>query len=402
MRFVGAHSVRWIIAGCIALAGAGLALLDAGVNVFYRTNPGLVLAVNPAEPRALPLTIDALILSGQRRQPSAQDTALLRQALHTMPFSSRILRQLAMSYSFEGRAPESVKLLDMANRVSRRDLLTEAMLSDAAARRGDPEAAMRHMDAALSTNRRAATVIFPLLARAMPYPDFGAVAARYLGRPWADEFLLYAAQNGFAENARKIAVTYPPAQREERFADFRGELLPHLVTEGHAASAFDYARKMAGRDGSFLTNPDLTQATANPVFAPLSWRLINGEGIYAELVGTGVLVSIDPGSRGVALERLFQLSPGTWQIAVNRSQVENGEQLLTEWRVDCLVGKTAQPVGAFPMPTTGAQARFARSITLTRSCDALRVGLFVHNLDDQRESEFRLDGFSLAQSRGSR
>jgi hypothetical protein len=370
------------------------------MSVISRTNPGLVLAVDSTEPRALPLLIDLHIFGARPRKPTPAERAQLQDALRQWPLSSRILRQIAMSYDFEARTPKSGELLALADRVSRRDLLTEVLSSEVAARKADAPGAMRHLNAALSTSRRASTVIFPLLTKALADPTLRPVMAQYLTQSWGDDFLYFAAQNGPAKNAMDVALAYPPAQHEERFARFRGELLTHLVDEGHAGLAFDYARQVAGANARFLGAAGFAKDTVDPAFAPLTWQLTNGNGIYGELLGGALQVSADPGARGVALQRLFQLKPGSWRLALTSEGLASADELKAEWRFDCLSGAAATPVATLPMAVTSAKSRFAGALAVPANCEAVRLVHSVNNLDEQETAELKLDGLSLERAGG--
>jgi hypothetical protein len=300
-----------------------------------------------------------------------------------------------MSYDFDGRTSKSGQLLALADRVSRRDLLTEVLMSQAAARKADASGALRHLNAALSTSSRASTVIFPLLTKVLSDPMLRPVTAHYLAQSWGDDFLYFAVQNGPAQNAMDVALAYPPAQHEGRFARFRGELIAHLVVDGQSALAFDYARRVTGANAGFLATPGFSKDTVKPAFAPLTWRPTNSSGIYGELLGDAVRLSADPGAHGVALERLFELKPGAWRFAVDSEGLAGADQLKVDWQFDCLAPGGAGPIAKLAMPVASAQARFGGALTVPANCQAVRVTLSVDNLDEQETAELRLENLSL-------
>jgi len=394
--------IRWLswIFAAVAVVFAGFALRDAAVNVFSRSNPSLALAISPGDPRALPLLMDRAAFAGQAERARIDQAAQLRRGLRDMPLSARILRLVAAADS-QSQPERAATMLAISGQVSRRDMLTEVLLADAYARTGDAAGSIRHLNTALSTSPGAGDLAFPFLVQLLAEPEFRPMIAQYVDQPWGDEFLYFAAQHGPAANALEVALRNPVAQSEGRFARFRAELLPHLVSQGDAGLAFDYVRRLKGPSAPVLADPGFAGASADPAFAPLSWALTNKDGVYADLIGQrGVLLSADPGVRGVAVERIFELAPGTWQFTVHRTLVERARQAQAGWQFSCASGTDSRSLALAEMPLSETEDTVRTRFNVPRECGAVRIALQVHNLDDQRVLELRLDELTLRRVEG--
>ncbi len=382
---------RWILGG-LALLCTGFAARDALTAVFSRSNPALVLSIDPADPRAMPLMMETLALGNG--EPPARATERLRRGLATMPLSSRALRLLGETPEFQRPPERGARLLALAGNVSRRDKLTQVRLAEAALIRADAKGTMQHINAALSTSRSAHELLFPLLTQALRDREFRPTVAQYVDHIWGDEFLYFAAQNGDSANVLDLALRNPAVQREDRFAAFRGELIGHLVADGRTPLAVSYARRVMGSDAPVTVDPRFSAATTDPRLAPLSWRLTNNGGLFGDATASGAHLSADPGARGTALERVMALAPGRWSLASTVEQVAASRGFRAEWHANCVVGRSSRSLAIGPASPRAARLTF----TVPESCEAVRLSVMLYNPDDQNAGELRITGLALTHS----
>jgi hypothetical protein len=121
----------------------------------------------------------------------------------------------------------------------------------------------------------------------------------------------------------------------------------------------------------------------------------NSGGVYASLAAPAVVVDIDPASTGVALERIFALKPGSYTIAATTRATDLSEDLTADWQVECLRGKEKTVLGHAEAPLASSAQRDRLSLRVDDLCEAVRVALTVHNLDDQRDAEVEVSNFAL-------
>lgn len=382
--------------GVLVVALACFAWLDATAAAMYRINPDLVLKIKPGDPRSLNVAVDRRTLSeGGITQPSPQEAAALREALLERPLSVSILRQLAMAEQIEARTPHAARLLDISNRISRRDLLTELLLSERAARANRPVESLRHFDAALSTNAEASSLMFGPLARTLEQPDFRPYVARHLDRPWGPAFLDAAVRTARSTDLLATVVQNPAVQQQERFRRFRGDLISRLVNEGYPALAFEYAAKGPEAEAAPIKVVGFTRATTDARLGPLLWRMANAGGVYSSLSGSTVVVDVDPASTGNAVERLFALPPGSYALAASTRVTDHSENLSADWQVACLARGKARLLARSAAPLGSREGAVRAPFRIDESCQAVRIALVVHNLDDQRDAEIEITHFAI-------
>jgi hypothetical protein len=383
-----------ILVGVVALIAAYFAWVDAGATVLYRINPGFVLSIEPGDPRSLSAAVDRRTLAERLTQPSSDEVRQLREALQERPLSASILRQLAVADEVEGRTPKAARLLDLAHRVSRRDLLTQLLLSNLAVRSGRPDAAMRHFAAVLSAKPAASSLLFPPLTETVREERFQPVIARYLDWEWGPAFLDYAVRHADPADLLATVLQNGQVQREDRFRRFRGDLIVSLVNAQRPGLAFDYAGKLAERESAPIKVAGFTAETIDPGLGPLLWRLSNTNGIYASLAGPAVVVDIEPASTGVAVERIFALREGTYVMSVTGKATDLIANLAGEWLVEC-ADKGKKVLGRLETGFASEAQRVRLPIRVDQTCEAIRVSLSLRNLDDQAAGEVELSNFEL-------
>jgi len=394
--------LRWrgLLLALGALILAGIAGYDAALSVLSRSSPSLALSIGPTDARTLQRVAEDPRLAGSLAGTGLIGPSQIRSALYDMPLSARLLRYLATVDEGQENPAQSARLLAISGQVSRRDFLGEILLADAAARADDAPRAMMHINAALSTSRNAADLVFPFLLQLLSDPSFRPIIAQYVEQPWGDEFLYFAAQRGVAADALEVALSNAVVQKEARYARFNSELITHLIDEGRTVQAFDYVERLKGPETPLLVEPGFSQATVDPASAPLSWALTNADGIYADLGGSsGVVLSADAGARGIALQRVLKLAPGSWQLRAERTVLQRVDLADAEWQFSCSSAGSSSSLGSADIPLTGQpvaaiQARF----TLPSSCPAVRISLFLHNLDDQKSLDLELSKLTIVRS----
>ena len=322
----------------------------------------------------------------------------MRRALLDRPLSGTILRQLAMADQLEARTSYAKRLLELSNRVSRRYLLTELLLSQHAALANKPAESLRHFDAALSTHSKASPLLFPPLANTLVDPVFRPYVAGYLTRQWAPAFLDHAVRTQNPTHVLSTVEKNSAVQREERFRRFRGDLVTRLVNEGHPKLAFAYAAKAPKAESAPIEVVGFTKASTDPSLGPLLWRLSNTNGIYSSLSGDAVLVDIDAASTGNAVERIFALGPGVYAVTATTKVIDRTDGLGGEWIAACLSSGEAKVIARASVRLAESDGVTRMPIRIDRSCEAALIALKLRNLDDQRDAEIEIGSFAIEKS----
>lgn len=381
------------LTAAVALAAAW----QATAMAMHGPNPGLIVALDRTNPLALPKIVDQLsAIDNKPGMPRENLVGPVRTALARQPLIPRALRQLAAWEEAQDQPRAARALLDIGARVGRRDPLLNIMLAKDAARQGDGPLALSHLDAALSTFPEADREVYPLLTQSLPDRSLRDELKRYMDRPWAEPFMLYAAQNGDPEAVLDLALSAPRVQTSGKYERVRSELISHLVSGGASDEAVAYVRRVAPRPGA-LAEVGVTAATTAPLFAPVTWRLTNDNGLYVTATGGKLIVSLDPAARGRVLERVFDLPAGRHVLSVASSVPGASDHpVIATWTAGCLRGETESPIGS-------REGRIASGSTtlpfvVPAGCDTVRITLDLVSRSDQHPVEYTIDSIRLAKT----
>lgn len=387
---------RRLVFGVATAAIAAVAAWQATAMTMSGPNPAMIVAIDGTNPRALPLVVDQLsAVDGKPGMPREAVLPQIRGALERKPLTTRALRQLAAWEEAQGRMDSSRALLDVGARVGRRDPLLNIMLAKDAARSGDGPVVLRHLDAALSTFPEANREVFPLLTQALVDPGLREGLKLYMGRPWAEPFMLFAAQNGDPVAVLDLALSAPRVQSSPKYERFRSELVSNLVGKGASGRAIAYVQRTAAPSAD-LTGAGISLATTNPLFAPVTWRLRNDNGIYVSAEAERLLVSVDPAARGNAIERVFALTPGRYTLSAISTAPQAAEQVVGTWSATCLRGKSGDIFASRETRISSGPAVLQFSVPA--GCDAVRLSLDLVSRNDQQATEYTIDSLRLSKA----
>lgn len=383
----------------LALVGAGLAARDAIANVYARRAPELALRANPVQPRALTTLIDArMAMPDARIALTLADLDAIHEALRRNPLQPGLVRLLGIGAELDRKPEQAAALITLANRISRRDVLTELWMVENAVRRNEIDEALKHYDIALTTSESIRPVLFPVLTNALSEPSIRSAIAPYLAvaRPWRQGFLAYATANG---KPAEVAVTLVTA-RATRAAALRAvqtDLLSRFVAAGDVGGALGHARRLPGGTPARFAAMGFTQETLDPAFQPLSWTLYNDADVEAVVDEDHRLqIRVAPERQAVAAMRVMRLQAGTYDIDQQFS-FAGALPLNAQWEWHC-VGATSRKIGELPIPIRGGSFTHRSRITVPASCDGVRILLIAGGAESQEDSVMTIEHLEVAPS----
>lgn len=174
------------------LAAFAVLVGASGVAAALRSTPEAALNFNPYDARALAEYASELLLGGQGKVTDrGQALIYAREALArdaTLPVAWRTLALISSE-----RPYESVRLLRIAETLSRRDVPTQLALLEHQVQKGDILGALRHYEIILNVSTAYDQVLFPVLAAASKEAPIRGALSRQLLRAtlWRRRFLSY-------------------------------------------------------------------------------------------------------------------------------------------------------------------------------------------------------------------
>jgi hypothetical protein len=384
----------------LVLGLALLAGLRAAGAALREDDPEQALRLNANDALALVFSMDRRLvqLGGVAHDPAAL-TATARRALKSEPLSPSALRQIGLAADAANDHNRARDLMQISNRVSRRDLGAHAwMIADRAAA-GDIAGVLDHYDLALSTDDRAAALLLPALSAALVDPQIRSALLPFIGkaRPWMAGFLGYAiANNARPQDLADLVMARGGLPGEPGYGARETQLLKQLVAKAQYAAAYRYGHSLRGGRASALSEAGFTEQTMDPALVPLTWQLTDQPEVRARRDDASRLaVLAASNARGVAASRVLFLRPGAYQFTQAIAPLPQTEPAPLTWELHCLPSGPSDLIWRQVVPASQSATRYRSAIIIPAQCQAQKLSLIITGRDLQSESGVRLGPVTL-------
>lgn len=308
---------RWLVAAPVALLLIGTVGLNSLAHIGKAA--GACPIKHPAfcSPRALqaPVTRD-LGRDGQLDDRANADR-LGRTAINMGAVNPVAIRNLALASTDDSKA---LQLMRLADRVSRRDGMTQAWLIEEAARRGDLSTTLSHFDALFRTMPAASAPFMQQMGLALGDPKFRKAMIPYasLKNPWFGS-LGAAIMSGVA-SVRFYGLylagvpSLPDSEQQRRHYD---EVLSRLAREGQYDVVRRLYPRLPGSDRSAMRSAGLP-VPKQVAYRPVTWALQSDGAVGAEMARSdkpGLIVYAESGASGDVASKLMFLAPGRYRLS---------------------------------------------------------------------------------------
>ena len=309
----------------------------ASLNVPQLVATSSLLRVRKAE-RALSSAHPVLGLSGDMKVAAQAE-------LRTEPLDATAMRQLAMLANSR-QQDAGREITTAAERITRRDLATQFMLLDAAARGGQSATALVHYDRALSLNPAAGEKLFPILAGAVVEPQIRVELARYAGQPWFAAFVNSALASKADPSALlDLLLRAKPRLSAEDKDGIASGLARQLISEGQFAAARDVIGQLSGNLAAAINDFSFSTQTTDPRLGSLGWTFANDDAVETTLGASGRLdLRIASEQSGAVAERVTLLAPGNYAMTQVLTYPADAPHARITWDAHCLDGPTKQSI----------------------------------------------------------
>jgi tetratricopeptide (TPR) repeat protein len=332
-----------IVIGAVSILAATGALVTSAQIILRERAPDFAVRFF-ADPDASLILLEREI----GRDPSAVgSTSALNTivaALREDPTSPRGLQLLALHAASRGHVARAMKLAELAEGLSRRELTVQLLLMEQAVARQDIDGALMHYDRALRVSDAAKPVLFPVLSSAITDPDIARVTAQYLRAdvPWANAFINFAMRAGEegASNVARLLARVKPAQIAHLDASIAPWLLARLVKMDDIDGARQILPRILTANGNSASAVGMAPVDFLPAIGPFAWTTGSDSDSYAEVtVGKGdtrnILVFAAARRSGTPLTRTLLLSPGTYRLDFQSQIEERNPSSSARWIMTC-------------------------------------------------------------------
>lgn len=386
--------VMAVIAGLLAYR----AYDDAHFAHLRATDTSAANKVRPTDGTALAKALEARLQS-QSDTPFTIDD--LKAGLVGTPLSRGLLRLVAIKAEAGGDSAKADKAMGLSNAISRRDAVTQLWLIERSVQNQDMAGALRHYHAALAVHPELGPVLFPILTKALSFPEVRKALAPYIARQtrWSAGFLNFAVTQGNPVDVAQLVMPIGNSLRGGSYEATHAKLLARLVERGDFAIATNVAQVVIPQFKKMtLTSFAIDESTTDKRLGALAWSLAEGKGILASTNGAGgVDIDIDPLSRGiVALRTMAVLAGRDYKLSQTIRGGESGSaDMSLDWQGLCVSSQETRVIWQQKLPIQRRMQRLESTISVPADCKGVQFVLSARGPDAQQAGNVGLENLDL-------
>lgn len=385
--------MRSALASAIVAFGYG-AVTFSLAQVQVKTDPASAHRLAPYDGRVTARL--AVALTGSDRSASDRQRAekLAKISLQQDPTAVGAVSVLGIGAQLRGDLTSARRLFRYAEKLSRRDAITQLWAIEDAVARGDVKGALRHYDITLRTKPAMAGTLYPVLTAASSEPLIRRELIRTLAAkpPWSDSFISFVVANGKDPQAiaslfaslREVDVSIPQAARSS--------VIGTLLVNGATNQAWAYyILSTPGVHRSGSRDPRFTAQLEVPT--PLDWVAISDGGVSSN-IGHGVFDFSVPASVGGPLLQQTQLLPaGEYRLDGHGEGIDQAENARPFWVLTCSDGRE---LGRVNMPNSNqAGGNFGGTLRVPADCPMQALTLVARPSESVGGLSARIDRIEL-------
>lgn len=362
------------------------------VNIVASANPKMALSFDANSPVALVAAADALALRGMSADQAGPFDRMARSSVSAQALNPRALRLLAMTPDPAMRDAKRWALLDLSQRLSRREIGTQLLLIEKYAQTDAIAATLKHYDLALTTDQGSRDTLFPILAAAIEDPAINKEFSNYLAshHPWIDPFIRFKLETDKGSNVLVDAANAARVKPQgAAFAEMKQHLFERSVRTGNYAAARTFQRRYAFSDASLLTSASFSPGAKSSMDAILRWRLFELPYMVPEIGRSAptspyrLSVATSSSARGTVAAKLLLMPPGRYRVDIAYGDVKLTSATVATWTLRC-IGAAADSV-IWSSNAAGRAPTFS-VVAIPSQCGAQDLELALSSGPDQDES----------------
>lgn len=399
------HPVKAVLGALLAVVACYVAYRswdDARYAYLRGSNAIAAQAVRPSDAFALGKLFDERLQKRPDSRMSAHEGQLIRTALTNAPLSRALLRIIAGQASLAGDTASADKAINLSNAISRRDALTQLWLIERSVQANDMNEAVRHYNAALSVHPELGQALYPILAKAIAFPEVRAAIAPYLERQarWSASFLEAALAQAQPNDIALLILPVGDVVRGEAYDETNAKLIGRLVDLGD----FTMAEKLAtavvpGLKPGTLRPLAVDRTSTDKRLGKIGWTLAEDGQILASANEMGGLdLDVAPLSRGPAASRTVPVAGGkTYVLAqtIRGSDAPQGDAATLNWQAFCVPAEPEVLVWQQTLPNPDRTQRYESRIEVPAACKGLEFVLNARGPEGSQAAHVALESFDL-------
>lgn len=398
--WVGGLAVRAMLA--LAAAGCAVPAYRYAEVATLRANAPLDASrIAPHDAKALANALGSRFDSNPEFKPSARDLADIRATLVEQPLEPKLLGILGLAYEASGGPKRATEVMGVANRASRRDVVSQLYLIESASASGDVQATLRHYNVALLTHPELRETLLPILAAAITFPEVRSAVLPYLKSrvDWSWAFLRVASEKSSVADLKSLLSQVKGIASDPLNYASLSTVLRRAALEGSREDLAFFANYLVpGLRFEVLLDFGVNSRTTDPRLGTLAWNFPAVENIALERDGDqAITINADPLARGVVAVRDFLLEGGrAYHLNQNVSFAAEQSRPTLRWTAAC-ARSNADPIPFWDQVQVNTHNAPAprNTFTVPADCKLIRMALIIEGPDGQVPASVTLDKLEL-------
>jgi hypothetical protein len=356
--------------------------MQALVRINAQDNSEFALHISPYDAFALTKVSDINIASNPKHALPPVLKKKILTALRGQAISAASIRTLGMLAAKDLQKDYATKLFETAEKISRRELLTQIMLIEAALASTEASKAIKHYDTMLRTSAVSRELLLPKLIAATGSPELLPLIAKVLndGPEWRYEF--YGQLMEKSPAIENVATLYQSlyGTKGSFHKAATADLINRLIEKKHFAIAQSIYEKVKLKSGKNILNFD-----RNADYQPFDWKFTNTAYIYTSLekyeddnkYSEHLYFQINDGGPKIIARKLVRLRPSYYTISAQTKEVSGAKFPDIYWTVTCVNGTellNKAPITAsgsgFLLPNSDCEAQWISISAITQLTEA--------------------------------
>ena len=356
-----------IFIGLLGIVFSYLTLANAISNIHAKTNPDRALFFWQNDEAQLAKT-DQFLTTLDEKPVREKLVVLTRKSVQDSSLNAGVIRNYALAKMYDGNQLDTAAVLNVAQRVSRRDLGTQLQLATSAANGNDLDKALRHYSIALSTHVASHELIFPVLLQAIGSKLIDTSFRDVIStKPlWANEFISFVlAQGNGAEDLARVLrrSTGVPAGPNKAMLEKR--IVQALVNDGAADEVRAFYLSLAGADETLLVSTSVSTNDFVIDMPPVSWTMTRTSEILTEFVTNRQALRTEIAARmsGVVAQKMIFFPAASYDIMMQSQIMGQTPGASLSWNMFC-ISKTE------PLKLVKSGASRSARVNIDQACPA--------------------------------
>lgn len=316
-----------------------------------------------------------------------------RMRLAADPLASGELRNLVLlkRYTDSNRYRAD---LELAQRVSRRDVPLQIELLRVSAEQSDLRGVLRHADRLIETSPNLRAELYKSLSAGLSEPAWRAELQGYANKAWFNGFLVFSLTS--AQPRDLVALIVDGGRILPSGRAILSKLQVRLVDSGSSDVARNLVVRYGGVPPSALDTFSISLKTSDPAGAPFTWSFpLLKDSTGPELVEGTAGFEIGTGEGGVLMERVTTLAPGRYALFQTMTEA-NDPSIRAWWQGSCKEpGASSKAFLDQSLPMRSGTSNYRIIVNIPVGCNTQRWRLNVLLAEGQDHARFVLEALAM-------